>query len=75
MQQIFSNTTKVLVDQKAGNSMLYLPLDKLLQQQAGEASSSVRPPANEPPRGTSESGHVPDSSQMRDLLRNREGRP
>lgn len=31
MQQIFQNTTKVLVDQKAGNNLFYLPLDKLMQ--------------------------------------------
>jgi len=31
MQQILSNTTKVMVDQKNGNSLLYLPLDKLIQ--------------------------------------------
>lgn len=31
MQTIFQNTTKVLVDQKAGGSLLYLPLDKLMQ--------------------------------------------
>lgn len=32
MQQIFSNVTKVLVDAKNGNNLLYLPLDKLMQQ-------------------------------------------
>ena len=34
MQQIFENTTKVLVDQKSGNNLLYLPLDKLMQMNA-----------------------------------------
>lgn len=29
-EQIMSNTSKVLVDQKGGNSLLYLPLDKLM---------------------------------------------
>lgn len=29
-EQILSSVSKVIVDQKAGNSMLYLPLDKLL---------------------------------------------
>jgi membrane protease subunit HflK len=29
-EQILSNTSKVIVDQKAGNSLLYLPLDKLI---------------------------------------------
>lgn len=39
MQQMFQNTTKVLMDQKAGNNLLYLPLDKLMQV-AGPGSSS-----------------------------------
>lgn len=33
MQEIYNNVTKVMVDQKSnGNSLLYLPLDKLIQQ-------------------------------------------
>ncbi|HEX7936080.1 MAG TPA: FtsH protease activity modulator HflK, partial [Paraburkholderia sp.] len=32
MQQIYSNTTKVFVDNKGGNNVLYLPLDKLVEQ-------------------------------------------
>lgn len=32
MQQIYSNTTKVFVDSKSGNNVLYLPLDKLVDQ-------------------------------------------
>lgn len=42
MQQVFQNTTKVLIDQKAGNNLLYLPFDKLMQ---ATGSSGV---ANEP---------------------------
>jgi membrane protease subunit HflK len=38
MQQIFANTTKVLVDVRSSSPLLYLPLDKLLQQAAGESS-------------------------------------
>lgn len=30
MQEVMSNSTKVLVDQKAGGNLLYLPFDKLL---------------------------------------------
>lgn len=40
MQQIMSNTTKVLVDQKGGSNLLYLPLDKLIQM-SGPSSSPV----------------------------------
>lgn len=31
MQQVMSNVSKVMVDQKNGNSLLYLPLDKLIE--------------------------------------------
>ena len=69
MQQIFSNTTKVLVEQKSGNSLLYLPLDKLLQHQEGESAPSTSAPAAPPPRST-----VEPPRDARDLLRNRGGR-
>ncbi len=34
MQQIYSNVTKVLVDARSGNNLLYLPLDRLMQSGA-----------------------------------------
>jgi membrane protease subunit HflK len=46
MQTVMSNTTKVIVDQK-GNSLLYLPLDKL-QQLVGQPSADSQAPAAEP---------------------------
>jgi membrane protease subunit HflK len=72
MQQIFSNTTKVLVDQKAGSNLLYLPLDKIIQQSGAEAAPAASPGARtaapEPARPAAE------DTRMRELLRNREGR-
>ena len=44
MQQIYSNTTKVLVDTKQGSNLLYLPLDKIIQQ-SGHVSASPSVPA------------------------------
>lgn len=45
MQEIYSNTTKVYVGNKAGNSMLYLPLDKIVEagraRAAGAAASGT----------------------------------
>ncbi len=40
-EQILSNVSKVLIDQKGGNSLLYLPLDKLLN-----ATGAAVPNAN-----------------------------
>ncbi len=34
MQQIFSSTSKVMLDYKGSGNLLYLPLDKLMQQGA-----------------------------------------
>lgn len=42
MQQIFENTTKVMIDSKAGNSLLYLPLDKLIQQTGQQPSAPAK---------------------------------
>lgn len=33
MEQVYSNTSKVMVDVDGGNSMMYLPLDKIMEQQ------------------------------------------
>lgn len=41
MQQIFSSTTKVMVDSKSNNNLLYLPLDKLIAESASAPNSSV----------------------------------
>ncbi|MCX7896337.1 MAG: FtsH protease activity modulator HflK [Rhodocyclaceae bacterium] len=40
MQQIFANTSKVMLDAKASGNLLYLPLDKLLQATAAPSAAS-----------------------------------
>jgi len=45
MQQIMTSTTKVLIDQKGGGNLLYLPLDKLMQMTAGGVASGAAPEA------------------------------
>ena len=32
MEQVFSNTSKVLVDNEGNGNMMYLPLDKIMQR-------------------------------------------
>lgn len=39
-QQVLSNVSKVLVDQKNGNSLLYLPLDKLIESTRAPAAAA-----------------------------------
>ncbi len=41
MQQVMTNVSKVMVDQKNGNSLLYLPLDKLIETSRGTAATPV----------------------------------
>jgi membrane protease subunit HflK len=41
MQQVFSSTSKIVVDQKSGSNLLYLPLDKLIHM-SGSSSSSAQ---------------------------------
>ena len=77
MQSVLGNSSKVLIDQKNGASLLNLPLDKLLQQ--GAAASAVTPPSDStaiPPRGSVAPDPTvsTDTSRSRDALRNREGR-
>jgi membrane protease subunit HflK len=40
VQAVMSNSSKVLVDVEGGNNMLYLPLDKIVQSQAGKTVTS-----------------------------------
>ncbi|WP_374337528.1 FtsH protease activity modulator HflK [Leeia sp.] len=43
MQQVLSNTSKVLVDQRNGGQMLYLPLDKMMNTATAPAATPVEP--------------------------------
>jgi membrane protease subunit HflK len=74
MQQVLQSTSKVVVDQKGGNSLLYLPLDKLMQttQQgslpvAGESTVAPRPV------GDPAAPIVTEANRLRDM-RTRDGR-
>ena len=48
MQQIMSNTSKILIDQKSGGNMLYLPLDKLMQMSTAGVVAAEAVPAAKP---------------------------
>jgi membrane protease subunit HflK len=77
MQQIYGNVTKVLVESRQGGNMLFLPLDKIMQQvsQAGAAAPAepAAPAAAAPPAASSSStgdARNRDNGRSRD----REGR-
>jgi membrane protease subunit HflK len=44
MQQVFSNVSKVMVDSRSGSNLLYLPMDKLLQQAGATAPAAQASP-------------------------------
>ena len=72
MQQVLSNSSKVLVDQKAGNNLLYLPLDKIMQLSAGNNAGGTEGTTKPAP----ETAPTPSSAEVtprsRDAFRNRE---
>ena len=74
MQQIFANTSKVYIDSRANGNLMYLPLDKLVQQAASaEAARAAAPssPANAPEQPRGENPTMPPA-MSRDGLRGRE---
>ncbi|KVD67301.1 HflK protein [Burkholderia ubonensis] len=82
MQEIYSNSTKVFVGSKGGNNVLYLPLDKLVEQGRQNAAGAAAPagasaaevPA--PAAASTPSASVPASAAApasgSDVLRSRE---
>ena len=76
MQQIYASVTKVLVESRQG-SLMYLPLDRILQQASGGASAGAAVEAA-PSTGSSGSASSPPSSgssgdsRTRDNARSRE---
>jgi membrane protease subunit HflK len=49
MQQVYSNTSKVMVDAKGQGNLLYLPLDKLMQATAAATAAQAAPEASVAP--------------------------
>ena len=67
MQQIMTNTSKVLIDQKSGSNLLYLPLDKIMQ------ISGATPPAAEAAVKPVETPAAPESTaRSREAFRSRD---
>ncbi len=74
MQQIYGNVTKVLIDSKQGSNLLYLPLDKIMQQVGTVAAPEIDTSAASaitPSNGNA----APVDTRSRDLQRSRERDP
>lgn len=65
-EKILSNVSKVVVDQKGGGNLLYLPLDKLMATvEATPAQAAANPPAAQPIEDT-------NAQRSREAFRSRE---
>lgn len=78
MQQVYGNVTKVMVDSRNGSNLLYLPLDKLLQQSGTAPTGTVQvvpqsvPSAAQNNEAGSASGAAAADSRSRDGSRSRD---
>ena len=69
MREVYSNVTKVMVDSRSNSNLLYLPLDKLIQQYgtATPATVPATPAASDtPPPSTAVDVRARDSQRSRD---------
>jgi len=68
MQEVYSNTTKILIDSKSGSNLLYLPLDKLMQA-TGQSGTASPAPGSAP---ASQTNSTPASRSLDAAARSRE---
>ncbi len=71
MQQVYSNVSKVMIDSHSNSNLLYLPLEKLMQQ-AGAVAPAIAAPAA--PAAEAGSGSVDVRSRDGQRGRDRDGR-
>jgi len=69
MEAMLGQTSKVMMDTQGGNSLIYLPLDQLLQRRNGTDGGVVGGPA-----GQMEESAVDDTARQRNVDRTRGGR-
>ena len=62
MEQVFSNTSKVLIDNEGNGNMMYLPLDKIMQNQGGRPANQQTRPANNFNAGSNSTTNQPLTS-------------
>ena len=75
MQQVMSNTSKVMIDSTGNGNLLMLPLDKLMQQAGGRAAASAAAAAPDSQSAAGLSANAPMPSldpRNRELMRSRE---
>lgn len=72
-EQILSSVSKVVVDQKAGNSLLYLPLDKLMSTTSSTASGNAAATSSQALMSNDAAENASlDTDRTRDAFRSRD---
>ena len=74
MQSIYSSVTKVVVDSKQGNNMLYLPLDKVMQMASNPSADITVLPNTTTPAAPAPTATVDARSRDASRSRDRDGR-
>ncbi len=74
MQQVYSNVTKVMVDTRNNSNLLYLPLDRLIQQSAAVVAPPAPAPASTPTDAGAAGSAADARSRDNQRTRDRDGR-
>ncbi|OWQ49135.1 FtsH protease activity modulator HflK [Roseateles noduli] len=72
MQQVYSRVTKVMVDAKSGSNLLYLPLDKLMQQTSGTVTTTTPTPVLPTETTPTSPSSLSTDPRSRDAMRSRD---
>ncbi len=75
MQTVFANTSKIVIDQKGGNNLIFLPLDKLMEMSVSPKTAETAQQAPYTPSTASSSPTAASTGvnrNDRDAFRNRE---
>jgi len=74
MERVLTQTNKVLVDVKGGNNLLYLPLDKMMQNQPSTQPATVSSQSGIVDQPQSQPAVVPEQAVDRTSVRSRDAR-
>ncbi len=72
MQQVYSNVTKIMVDTRQQSSLLYLPLDKIMQQVSAAPGQTAGSSSSPAPLAAAPSAPPAADARGRDDLRSRD---
>jgi membrane protease subunit HflK len=75
MQEVLTNTTKVLVDQKGGSNLIYLPLDKIMQLTGTGPASAPAEGGSKPAETAPAAAPESSTARSREAFRSREREP